>query len=45
MNALCANTGPPYAAGVVEVHRSLTRMDLVLCAVPVALFLTILSLV
>jgi hypothetical protein len=45
MNSRYATAGPPCAAGVVEAHRSLTRTDLILCALPVALFLSILSLV
>lgn len=32
-------------AGVVEVHRSLTRTDLLFCLLPVAAFLSIVSLV
>jgi len=32
-------------ATTVDAHRALTRMDLVLCALPIALFLSIVSLV
>lgn len=32
-------------ANTVDVQRSLTRTDLVLCALPIALFLSIVSLV
>lgn len=36
---------PAHAIGRADAYRSLTRTDLFLCALPIALFLSIVSLV
>lgn len=44
--ALAGHAGDATSpAAPLEAHRSLTRTDLVLCVLPIALFLSIVSLV
>lgn len=38
-------SAPAYAVGRTDAYRSLTRTDLVLCVLPIAVFLSIVSLV
>lgn len=38
-------SAPAYAIGRTDAYRSLTRTDLVLCVLPIAVFLSIVSLV